>query len=220
MERDERTFLMGEEVGYYDGAYKVSRARYMSAGALSCPIVFRGPGGAVQQLGAQHSNSFEGMYANCPGLKVMMPATSKDAKGMLKTAIRDDNPVVFIESEAMYGVKGEVPVPTCIKAAEVLKSEGINAEVLDLRSIRPLDEEAIFRSVRKTNKAIVVHEASPVASIGAWLASYVTEQMFDYLDAPVRVISAKDFPFPYSKSLEKGMCPEPEDIIRFVKQVA
>ncbi len=293
MERDERVFLMGEEVGYYDGAYKVSRGllqrfgerrvvdtpisengfagvgvgaamvglrpviefmtfnfsligidqvinhaakvRYMSAGTIGCPIVFRGPGGSVHQLGAQHSQSFEAMYANCPGLKVIMPSTPYDAKGLLKTAIRDEDPVVFIESEAMYGVKGPVPeetymipfgsadikrpgtditilsyskaVPTCLQAAEQLAQEGISAEVIDLRSIRPLDEATIFDSVKKTNRAIVVHEAWPVASVGAWIAAHVTEQLFDYLDAPVQVISGADFPYPYSKVLEKEVPP-------------
>lgn len=306
MERDERVFLMGEEVGYYDGAYKVSRgllkrfgekrvidtpisengfagvgigaamvglrpviefmtfnfsligidqvinhaakARYMSAGTLECPMVFRGPGGSVHQLAAQHSQSFESLYANCPGLKLIMPSTPYDAKGLLKTAIRDDNPVVFIESEAMYGVKGPVPeeeylipfgkaeikregsdatilcfskaVPGCLKAAEELAEKGIDAEVIDLRSIRPLDEETIFNSVKKTNRAIVVQEAWPVASVGAWLASHVTQNVFDYLDAPVRVLSGLDYPYPYSKALEQFMAPKTQHIVEVVQRLA
>lgn len=303
MQRDESIFLMGEEVGYYDGAYKVSRgllerfgerrvidtpiaengfagvgvgaafsglrpiiefmtfnfsliaidqvinhaakARYMSAGELKCPIVFRGPGGSVHQLAAQHSQSFEAMYANCPGLKVIMPSTPYDAKGLLKTAIRDDDPVVFIESEAMYGVKGPVPegeylipfgsadvkrrgkdvtiltfskaVPTCLDAAELLEQDGISVEVVDLRSIRPLDEETIFASVMKTNRAIVVQEAWPVASVGSWLAAHVTEKLFDYLDAPVRVLSGLDYPYPYSKTLEAVMRPTPQIIANAIR---
>ncbi len=306
MERDERVFLMGEEVGHYDGAYKVSRgllkkfgerrvidtpisengfagigvgaamvglrpviefmtfnfsligidqvinhaakAHYMSGGELSCPMVFRGPSGSVHQLAAQHSQSFEAMYANCPGLKVIMPATPYDAKGLLKTAIRDENPVVFMESEAMYGVKGDVPeeeylipfgkadvkregtdftilcyskaVPNCLTAAEQLAEQGVSVEVVDLRSIRPLDEETIFNSVKKTNRAIVVHEAWPVASVGSWIAAHVTEQLFDYLDAPVKVVSTLDYPFPYSKALEKSMNPSPEVIVDKIHQLA
>lgn len=305
MQRDERVFLMGEEVGHYDGAYKVSRgllkkfgeqrvvdtpiaengfagvgvgaamvglrpiiefmtfnfsligidqvlnhaakARYMSAGQLACPIVFRGPGGSVQQLAAQHSQNFESLYACCPGLKVIMPCTPYDAKGLLKTAIRDDDPVVFIESEAMYGSKGEVPeeeyliefgkadvkkigsdvtvicysksVPTCMKAAEHLAQEGIDAEVIDLRSIRPLDEQTVFDSVKKTNKAIIVQEAWPVASVGSWIASHVTEQLFDYLDAPIKVMSGLDYPYAYAKSLEKMMRPSTESVFNAVRKL-
>lgn len=296
MELDERVFLMGEEVGYYDGAYKVSRGLlerfgerrvvdtpiaesgfagvgvgaamvglrpviefmtwnfslvaidnvinaaakigYMSAGEWDCPIVFRGPGGSVHQLAAQHSQSFESFYAHCPGLKVVMPSTPYDAKGLLKSAIRDVDPVVFIESEAMYGVKGDVPeetyiipigqadikrqgshvtilswskaVPTCLQAAELLHSKGIEAEVIDLRTIRPLDEATVINSIKKTNNAIVVQETWPIASVGTWVSNFLYENAFDYLDSPVKVISNKDFPFAYAKSLEKVMTPTAE----------
>lgn len=303
MERDESVFLMGEEVGYYDGAYKVSRgllkrfgerrvvdtpiaengfagigvgaalaglrpviefmtfnfsligidqvingaakARYMSGGALRCPVVFRGAGGSVQQLAAQHSQSFENFYAYVPGLKVVMPSTPYDAKGLLKSAIRDEDPVVFIESEAMYGNRGEVPeetfliplgvaevkkpgrdvsifcwsksVPTCLKAAELLAQEGISAEVCDLRTLRPLDEQTVFQSVKKTNRALIVQEAWPIASYGSWLAALIQEQLFDYLDAPVKVLSGLDCPYPYSKVLEKKMAPKPENVVAQAK---
>jgi pyruvate dehydrogenase E1 component beta subunit len=305
MRRDENIFLMGEEVGYYDGAYKVSRgllekfgekrvidtpiaengfaglgvgaafaglrpviefmtwnfsliaidqvvnhaakARYMSAGKISCPIVFRGPGGSVSQLSGQHSQSLESYYAHVPGLKVMMPSNSKDAKGMLKTAIRDDNPVVFIESEAMYGVKSEVPdgeylipfglcevkrpgtkatlicwgktVGTCIAAAEQLATSGVDVEVIDVRSLRPLDEESLVKSIMKTNRAVIVQEAWPIASYGTWLASRLQEQAFDYLDAPIITISGADCPYPYSKAIEHNMRPDPEGVIAAVRRL-
>jgi pyruvate dehydrogenase E1 component beta subunit len=305
MERDDRVFLMGEEVGYYDGAYKVSRgllkrfgemrvvdtpisesgfaglgvgaalvglrpviefmtfnfsliaideivnhaakARYMSGGALSCPIVFRGPNGSVSQLAAQHSHSLEGYYAHIPGLYVVMPSTPHDAKGLLKSAIRDDNPVVFLESEAMYSVKGEVPegeylialgsadvkregrnvtllswgktVPTCLSAAQLLESEGIDAEVIDLRSLRPLDDETIAASIRKTNRAIVVQEAWPVASYGAFLAAYIGERLFDHLDAPVMTLSGLDCPQPYAKSLESVVRPDAHRVATAIKRL-
>lgn len=304
MERDENIFLMGEEVGYYEGAYKVSRGllerfgerrvidtpiaetgfagvgigaamtglrpviefmtwnfsliaidqiintaaklRYMSAGAYKLPMVFRGPSGAVHQLAAQHSQSFESFYANIPGLLLVMPATPYDAKGLLKSAIRDDNPVVFMESEAMYSVKGPVPegeytipigvadikkqgadisiicwsksVPICLSAAELLTKEGIDAEVVDLRSLRPLDKDAILNSVKKTNHALIVQEAWPQASVGTWLSSLISEEAFDYLDAPVITLSGKDCPYPYSKALEKEMAPNLEAIVAAAKK--
>lgn len=305
MEKDERVFLMGEEVGYYDGAYKVSRGllqkfgekrvidtpisetgfagigvgaaqvglrpviefmtfnfsliaidqvvntaakmRYMSAGEFEMPVVFRGPGGSVHQLASQHSQSLESYYVHVPGLKVVMPATAYDAKGLLKSAIRDPNPVVFIESEAMYSVKGQVPegeylipigvadikrpgtdvsiicwsktVPTSLLAAEKLAAEGINAEVVDLRTLRPLDKEAMFNSIKKTNRAIIVQEAWPQASVGTWLAGMIQEEIFDYLDAPVKVLSGRDCPYPYSKSLEKTMAPNPDTVAQAAKSV-
>ncbi len=305
MRRDERIFLMGEEVGYYDGAYKVSRgliekfgekrvidtpiaengfaglgvgaamaglrpiiefmtwnfsliaidqvvnhaakARYMADGEIMCPIVFRGPGGAANQLAAQHSQAFEGYYAHVPGLKVVAPSNSADAKGLLKSSIRDDNPVVFIESEVMYGIKGEVPegeyliplglaeikrpgskvtiiswskaVPTCIAAADQLLTNGVDVEVIDLRSLRPLDEETIIRSVMKTNRALIVQEAWPVASYGTWLASRLQEKVFDYLDAPILTLSGTDCPYPYSKVLEAHMRPTPETVIAAVRRL-
>ena len=305
MERDERVFLMGEEVGYYDGAYKVSRGllqrfgekrvidtpisengfagigvgaasvglrpviefmtwnfsliaidqvvnaaakiRYMSAGELDCPIVFRGPGGSVHQLAAQHSQSLESYYAHVPGLKVVMPSNPYDAKGLLKSAIRDPNPVCFIESEAMYSNKGDVPegeyliplgsadikrpgndvtllcfsktVPTCMRAAEALADQGIHAEVIDLRTIRPLDTQTIFASVMKTNRVLIVQEAWPQASVGTYIAALVQQELFDYLDAPVTVMSGRDTPYPYARSLEKLMAPNAEDVAAAVKKL-
>ena len=306
MQRDERVFLMGEEVGYYDGAYKVSRGlmekfgekrvvdtpisengfaglgigaamaglrpviefmtfnfsliaidqvvnaaakmRYMSAGEFDVPMVFRGPGGAVHQLAAQHSQSLESYYAHIPGLKVVMPATPYDAKGLLKTAIRDPNPIVFIESEAMYSTKGPVPeeeylipigaadikragdrisifcfsktVPTSLLAAEQLAADGINAEVIDLRTIRPLDQQTIFESVKKTNRALIVQEAWPQASVGTYLAALIQQELFDHLDAPVTVLSGRDCPYPYARSLEKMMAPTPEIVVEAAKKLA
>lgn len=305
LQRDERVFLMGEEVGYYDGAYKVSRGllqkfgekrivdtpisengfagvgvgaamvglrpviefmtfnfsliaidqvvnaaakmRYMSAGQFTIPIVFRGPSGSVHQLAAQHSQSFESYYAFVPGLKVVMPSTPYDAKGLLKSAIRDDNPVIFMESEAMYGVKGPVPeeeylipigeadikregndvtiicwsksVPRCLKVAELLAAQGILAEIIDVRTIRPLDEATIFNSVKKTNRAVIVQESWPQASVGAWIASRIQEEMFDYLDAPVLTLSSLDCPYPYAKNLESAMVPDPEKIVESIKRL-
>lgn len=305
MERDERVFLMGEEVGYYDGAYKVSRGllqrfgekrvidtpicengfaglgvgaamvglrpviefmtfnfsliaidqvinsaakmNYMSGGEYQVPIVFRGPGGSVHQLAAQHSQSLESFYGHIPGLKVVMPATPHDAKGLLKSAIRDPNPVVFIESEAMYSVKGEVAdgeytipigvadikragteitlicwsktVPTALSAAAELAQQGINAEVIDIRTVRPLDYECLAQSVRKTNRALVVEEAWPQASVGHWIAARLSEQLFDYLDAPITVISGMDCPYPYAKPLEELLKPNVEQLISVAKSL-
>lgn len=305
MERDDNVFLMGEEVGHYEGAYKVSRgllerfgerrvidtpiaengfagvgigaamaglrpviefmtfnfsligidqvintaakSHYMSAGQLTLPMVFRGPGGSVSQLAAQHSQSFESYYAFVPGLKVVMPATPKDAKGLLKSAIRDDNPVVFIESEAMYGVRAEVPagelllplgkcdikregqnisifcwgktVPIALAAAEQLADTGVSAEVIDLMTLRPLDRDCVFSSVKKTNRALIVQESWPQASVGAWLASVIGDEMFDYLDAPVRVLSSFDNPHPYAKNLEDYMRPSAERVIEEAKRL-
>ncbi len=305
MERDENVFLMGEEVGHYDGAYKVSRGlldkfgeqrvvdtpiaengfagvgigaamvglrpiiefmtfnfsligidqvintaaklRYMSAGQFKLPMVFRGPGGSVMQLGAQHSQCFESFYAHCPGLLVVLPSNSYDAKGLLKSAIRDDNPVVFIESEAMYGVRGDVPeetytielgkadikregaditiacwskaVPWCLEAAEGLAELGVNAEVVDLMTIRPLDEETLHQSVKKTNRLLVVQESWPLASVGHWLAATVSESLFDFLDAPVKVISGQDYPYPYAKNLEALMRPDARKIVEVARSM-
>ncbi len=220
---------------------------YMSAGEFSVPIVFRGPGGAVHQLAAQHSQSFESLYTNIPGLKVVMPSNPYDAKGLLKSAIRDPNPIVFIESEAMYSVKGEVPegeytipigvanvktigrditilcwsksVPICLDAAAKLAELGCQAEVIDLRTIRPLDEETVLNSVKKTNRALIVQEAWPQASVGTWIAALVQEKVFDYLDAPVTVLSGRDCPYPYAKSLEKMMAPNIEMIVEAAQKL-
>ncbi len=305
MQRDDRVFLMGEEVAEYDGAYKVSRgllkefgpkrvvdtpiaelgftgigvgaamvglrpviemmtwnfallaideivnsaakARYMSGGQLGCPIVFRGPGGAALQLGAQHSQSFESWYAHVPGLKVVMPATPADAKGLLKSAIRDDNPVVFIEGEMLYNIKGEVPegehlvplgradikragkdvtfichaktVTVALKAAEQLAAEGVEAEVVDLRTIRPLDEHAILESVAKTNRCVVVEEGWPFAGIGAQVVDLIQREAFDALDAPVLRVTGADVPMPYNRHLERAAKADPAKVIDAAKRV-
>ena len=305
MERDANVFLMGEEVGYYDGAYKVSRGllqrfgekrvidtpisengfagigvgaamsglrpviefmtfnfsliaidqvinsaaklRQMSGGQFTIPVVFRGPGGSVHQLAAQHSQSLESFYAHVPGLDVVLPSNPADAKGLLKSAIREENPVVFIESEAMYSSKGLVPdgeylipigqasvplegsdvtliawskaVPTCLKAAELLTQSGISAEVIDLRTLRPLDKETIFESVKKTSRCVVVQESWPQASVGSWVAQLVQENVFDYLDGPVLVLSGLDYSYPYAKNLEKLMSATPESVSEAVKRL-
>ena len=298
MEKDDRIFLMGEEVGYYDGAYKVSRGllerfgekrvidtpiaesgfagvgvgaamvglrpiiefmtwnfslvaidniinaavkiNYMSAGEFTCPVVFRGPSGSVHQLAAQHSQSFESLYAHIPGLKVVCCANSYDAKGLLKSAIRDNDPIVFIESEAMYGVRSEVPageytiplgkadikrpgkdatiitwaksVPLCLEAAKILAEKGVDVEVIDIMTIRPLDKQCLIESIKKTNRAVIVQETWPVASVGSWLSHLLYTEAFDYFDAPIKVMSTLDCPFPYAKNLEVAMRPNAEQI--------
>jgi pyruvate dehydrogenase E1 component subunit beta len=305
MQRDPDVFLMGEEVGVYQGAYKVSRGlleefgpnrvvdtpitelgfagvgvgaamvglrpivefmtwnfallaidqlvnsaakmRYMSGGQVGCPIVFRGPSGAALQLGAQHSQSFESMYANIPGLKVVMPATPADAKGLLKSAIRDDDPIVFMEGEMLYNVKGEVPegeytlpigvadikrpgehvtlichaktVAIALKAAQQLEAEGISAEVIDLRTIRPLDTAAIFESVGKTHRCVVVEEGWPFAGVGAQVVDEIQREVFDELDAPVLRVTGADVPMPYNKRLEKAAKVDPDKVVEAVRKV-
>ncbi|HEU5218021.1 MAG TPA: pyruvate dehydrogenase complex E1 component subunit beta, partial [Gemmatimonadales bacterium] len=305
MQRDDRVFLMGEEVAEYDGAYKVSRGllkefgpkrivdtpiaelgftgigvgaamvglrpviemmtwnfallaideivntaakiRYMSGGQIGCPIVFRGPGGAALQLGAQHSQSFESWYAHIPGLKVVMPATPADAKGLLKAAIRDDNPVVFIEGEMLYNNKGEVPegehvtplgtadikragndltivshgktVAVALKAAEQLAADGVHAEVIDLRTIRPLDSATVLDSVRRTNRCVVVEEGWQFAGVGAQVVDVIQREAFDALDAPVIRVSGADVPMPYNKQLEKAAKADPAKVMAAAKQV-
>lgn len=224
-----------------------AKARLMTAGAVKCPIVFRGAGGAAYQLGAQHANSFDGIYANTPGLIVLAPATPYDMKGLLKSAIQNDNPVVFFESELTYSLKGEVPeeeyyVP--IGKAEVKKEgtdvslitwsknlfltqkveaelakEGISAEIVDLRTLRPLDKETLLNSVKKTNKAVVIQEQHEVASYGAYLAHVIQSEIFDYLDAPVGLVSTEEVPMPYSKPLEEVILPSVERCVREVKGV-
>lgn len=303
MERDERVFLMGEEVGHYNGAYKVSeglldrfgerrvvdtpiaetgfagvgigaamvglrpiiefmtwnfslcafdqlvnnaaKLRYMSGGQLTLPIVFRGPGGAAHQLAAQHSQVVENFYAYVPGLKVVSPATPYDAKGLLKSAIRDENPIIFIEGEVLYGRKGPVPdeeyvIPlgkgdikregtdvTIIAwskmahiaqdAATELAKNGIEAEIIDPRTIRPLDEELILQSVKKTNRCVIVEEGWPFAGAGAEIAYRVTNKAFDYLDAPVIRVTGEDVPMPYAKNLEHLVLPNVEKVVTAVK---
>ena len=305
MQRDDTVFLMGEEVGVYQGAYKVSRGlldefgptrvvdtpitelafagvgvgaamvglrpvvefmtwnfallavdqlinsaakmRYMSNGQVGVPAVFRGPGGAALQLAAQHSQAFESWYAHVPGLKVVMPATPADAKGLLKSSIRDDDPVVFIEGEMLYNTKGEVPegehivpigqadikreggdvtiichsktVSVALKAAEQLAGDGVNAEVLDLRTIRPLDRESVLKSVAKTHRCVVVEEGWPFAGVGAQVVDTVQREAFDELDAPILRVTGADVPMPYNKQLEKAAKADPAKVIAAVNQV-
>jgi pyruvate dehydrogenase E1 component beta subunit len=299
MARDERVFLMGEEVGEYDGAYKVSKGllakygpkrvrdtpiaelgftgagvgaaiaglrpvvewmthnfallamdqvvneaakmRYMSGGLLSVPIVFRGPNGPAEYLASQHSQSFASFWAHVPGLKVLAPSTPADAYGLLKSAIRDEDPVVFLEGELMYGWKGEVadeeflvpigkaaiarpgrdltivsfskPMRAALEAAEALAARGVEAEVLDLRSIRPLDEAALRESVRRTGRCVVVDEAWPFASVGSQVAYLVSRDCFDRLDAPVALVSGEDVPMPYNHELELAAQPSVAKIV-------
>ncbi|HBH07703.1 MAG TPA: pyruvate dehydrogenase complex E1 component subunit beta [Flavobacteriales bacterium] len=303
MRRDERVFLMGEEVAEYNGAYKVSQGMLdefgpervidtpiaelgftgigvgaamnglrpivefmtfnfavlaadqiinsaakmlqMSGGQYGAPIVFRGPNGQAGQLAATHSQSFEAFYAHVPGLKVITPSNPYDAKGLLKAAIRDENPVLFMESERMYGDKGEVPEgeyilpigkadvtregPDCTiisfgkiiklvkNAADELAKEGIKVEVIDLRTIRPLDSETIMNSVKKTNRLVIVEESWPFASISSEISYQVQNQAFDYLDAPIRRLTQSDTSFAFSKSLIKEALPEVKDIMMAVK---
>jgi len=305
MRRDPAVFLMGEEVGVYQGAYKVSRGLleefgpervvdtpitelgfagigvgaamaglrpvvefmtwnfallaidqivnsaakmlYMSGGQVPIPIVFRGPAGAALQLAAQHSQSFDSYFANIPGLKVVTPATPADAKGLLKSAIRDNNPVVFIEGEMLYNTKGEVPdgehvvpigvadvkregtdvtlvahskmVGLALKAAEELAKDGVSAEVVDPRTIRPLDVATIVASVRKTNRCVVIEEGWPVAGIGAQVVDDIQREAFDWLDAPVLRVTAADVPMPYNKHLEKLAKPDVPRIVAAVNRV-
>ncbi len=209
-----------------------AKMRYMSNGQISCPMVFRGPGGAALQLAAQHSQAFESWYAHIPGLKVVMPATPADAKGLLKSAIRDDDPVVFIEGEMLYNMKGEVPdeeylipigvadirreggdvtivshsktVAPALKAADTLAGEGISAEVIDLRSIRPLDIDTVLGSVVKTNRLVIAEEGWGFAGVGAQVSDLVQREAFDSLDAPIRRVHQADVPMPYNKYLERA----------------
>jgi pyruvate dehydrogenase E1 component beta subunit len=305
MERDPNVFLMGEEVGAYNGAYKVSQGmlekfgekrvidtpiaengfagvgigaamvglrpiiefmtwnfslvaidqivsnaaklRYMSGGQFKLPITFRGPGGSAHMLGAQHSQSFESIYAYVPGLKVVMPATPRDAKGLLKTAIRDDNPTIFIESETMYGHAGDVPeeeylipfgsaevkrpgkdvtlvcwakmVKVCLDAAVKLAEAGYEAEVVDLRSIRPLDGAAVLESVRKTNRLVIVEEGWPFCGVGAQVAFEVQRGAFDSLDAPVERVTGADVPMPYAANLEHHALPDVDKVVAAARRV-
>jgi len=305
MQRDPNVFLMGEEVGVYQGAYKVSRGLleefgpqrivdtpiaelgfagigvgaamgglrpviefmtwnfailaldqivnsaakmlYMSGGQIPMPIVFRGPNGAALQLAAQHSQAWESWVSHIPGLKVVAPATPADAKGLLKSAIRDNNPVMVLEGEMLYNLKGEVPdgehlVPigradvkregkdvtlvchsktlaVALKAADQLAEQDISAEVLDLRSLRPLDDEAILASVRKTNRAVVVEEGWPHAGIGAQLVDLIQRDAFDDLDAPVQRVGQADVPMPYNKHLERAAKASPEKVVAAARRV-
>jgi pyruvate dehydrogenase E1 component beta subunit len=224
-----------------------AKIRQMSGGQLNCPIVFRGPTGSAGQLGATHSQAFENWFANTPGLKVVVPSNPYDAKGLLKAAIRDDDPVIFMESEQMYGDKMEVPegeyliplgvadikregtdvtivsfgkiIKEAYKAADVLAKEGISCEILDMRTVRPMDWEAIFTSVKKTNRLVILEEAWPFASISSEITFQVQENIFDYLDAPIRRITTADTPAPYSPVLLEEWLPNFNDVVKAVKDV-
>jgi pyruvate dehydrogenase E1 component beta subunit len=224
-----------------------AKIRQMSGGQFPCPIVFRGPTGSAGQLAATHSQAFESWYANCPGLKVIVPSNPYDAKGLLKSAIRDDDPVIFMESEQMYGDKGEVPegeytlpigvaeikrsgkdvtlvsfgkiLKEALHAAEELAKEGIDCEVIDLRTIRPLDYDTIFESVKKTNRLVILEESWPFGNISTEITYQVQNQIFDYLDAPVEKINTADTPAPYSPVLLKEWLPDYKDVIKAIKRV-
>ena len=222
---------------------------YMSGGQFKVPIVFRGPGGSAFQVSSQHSQAIESWFAYFPGLKVVMPSTPADAKGLLKSAIRDDDPVIFIEQERMYGNKGEVPddddftipigvadvkrpgtdativarslmVPVALKAAEQLQEQGVNCEVIDPRTIRPLDIETILKSVKKTNRVVIAEESHPFFGVSAEISSQIMERAFDYLDAPVKRVSGADVPMPYAKNLEELAIPKVEQIVAAVREVS
>src|SRR5882724_9705221 len=221
---------------------------YMSGGQFNIPIVFRGPGGSAFQVSSQHSQALESWFAYFPGLKVVMPSTPADAKGLLKSAIRDDDPVIFIEQERMYGLKGEVSddpdftiplgvadikregkdativarslmVPLALKAADALEKEGVSCEVIDPRTIRPLDINSIVESVKKTNRVVIAEESHPFCGVAAEIAAEINERAFDYLDAPVKRVSGVDVPMPYAKNLEQLAIPGPEQIIAAVREV-
>jgi pyruvate dehydrogenase E1 component beta subunit len=305
MQRDDRVFIMGEEVGIYQGAYKVSKGLLqefgemrvvdtpitelgfagvgvgaamvglrpviefmtwnfallaldqvvnsaakmlsMSGGQFNIPMVFRGPNGAALQLSAQHSQSWESWLAHIPGLKVVAPGTPYDAKGLLKSAIRDDNPVLVLEGEMLYNVKGEVPegdytipigkaqvkregdhvtivsygkmINVANQAADQLAKDGIRAEVIDLLTLRPLDAETVCASVRKTNRAVVVEEGWEICGMGAQVADYVQRDCFDDLDAPVLRVHQADVPMPYAKNLERAAKPDAQKTVAAVRQV-
>ena len=224
-----------------------AKIRQMSGGQFPCPIVFRGPTASAGQLAATHSQAFESWYANCPGLKVIVPSNPYDAKGLLKAAIRDDDPVIFMESEQMYGDKAEVPedeyllpigvadikregndvtivsfgkiIKEAYKAADVLAKEGISCEIIDLRTIRPLDLESIFTSVKKTNRLIVLEEAWPFGNVATEITYQVQSEIFDYLDAPIQKINTADTPAPFSPVLLKEWLPNSDDVVASVKKV-
>ena len=224
-----------------------AKIRQMSGGQFPCPIVFRGPTGSAGQLAATHSQAFESWYANCPGLKVIVPSNPYDAKGLLKSAIRDDDPVIFMESEQMYGDKGEVPdgeytlpigvadikrpgkditlvtygkiLKEALKASEELIKEGIDVEIIDLRTIRPMDYQLIFESVKKTNRLVILEESWPFGNISTEITYQVQNEIFDYLDAPIEKINTADTPAPYSPILLKEWLPNYDDVIKAVKKV-
>ncbi len=222
-----------------------AKMRHMSGGQLRCPIVFRAPNGPAEYLASQHSQALQSFYAHVPGLKVVAPATAYDAKGLLKSAIRDDNPVVFLESELAYNWKGEVPegeftieigkadikreggdvsiivhgkpVYYALDAEKILREQGIKAEIVDLRSLRPLDEEALFKSVAKTHRAVVVDESWPMCSYGSYISHLISTKCFDDLDAPVEFVASEDVPMPYNHKLELAVQPSIEKIVAAAK---
>ncbi|AJA68990.1 pyruvate dehydrogenase complex E1 component subunit beta [Myroides odoratimimus] len=224
-----------------------AKMRQMSGGQFNIPIVFRGPTASAGQLGATHSQAFENWYANVPGLKVVVPSNVYDCKGLLKAAIRDNDPVIFMESEQMYGDKGEVPegeytiplgvadikregtdvtivsfgkiIKEAYKAADELAQEGISCEIIDLRTVRPLDQEAILKSVKKTNRLVILEEAWPFGSISSEITYMVQEQAFDHLDAPIQRITTADTPAPYSPVLLQEWLPNANDVVKAVKKV-
>ncbi|MBA3986113.1 MAG: pyruvate dehydrogenase complex E1 component subunit beta [Flavobacteriales bacterium] len=224
-----------------------AKMRQMSGGQFSIPIVFRGPTASAGQLGATHSQAFESWYANCPGLKVIVPSNPKDAKGLLKSAIRDNDPVIFMESEQMYGDKGEVPegeyvipigvaeikregkdvtivsfgkiIKEAYKAAEELEKDNISCEIIDLRTVRPLDYKTILDSVKKTNRLVILEEAWPFGNVSTEITYKVQSEAFDFLDAPIIKINTADTPAPYSPNLLKEWLPNSEDVIKAVKKV-
>jgi pyruvate dehydrogenase E1 component beta subunit len=224
-----------------------AKIRQMSGGQFPCPIVFRGPTASAGQLAATHSQAFESWYANCPGLKVIVPSNPYDAKGLLKSAIRDEDPVIFMESEQMYGDKGEVPegeytlpigvadikregkdvtivsfgkiIKAAYAAADSLAKEGIECEIIDLRTIRPMDYESIFNSVKKTNRLVILEESWPFGNISTEITYQVQNQIFDYLDAPVEKINTADTPAPYSPLLLAEWLPNSDDVVKAVKKV-
>jgi pyruvate dehydrogenase E1 component beta subunit len=225
-----------------------AKTSYMSGGQMRCPVVFRGPNGAAARVGAQHSQCFASWYAHVPGLKVVAPWSAADAKGLLKSAIRDPNPVIFLENEILYGQTFDVPtdadrtvpigkarvvregsdvtivafsimVGKALEAARTLAEEGIEAEVIDLRSIRPLDIDTIVTSVKKTNRVVAAEEGWAFAGIGAEIAAIVMDQAFDWLDAPVARVAAEDVPLPYAANLERLALPQADDIVKAAKAV-
>ena len=224
-----------------------AKIRQMSGGQFPCPIVFRGPTGSAGQLAATHSQAFESWYANCPGLKVIVPSNPYDAKGLLKASIRDDDPVIFMESEQMYGDKGEVPegeyilpigvaeikekgtdvtivsfgkiIKEAYKASKILQEEGISCEIIDLRTVRPLDFDTVFESVKKTNRLVILEEAWPFGNVATEITYQVQSQIFDYLDAPVIKINTADTPAPYSPVLLQEWLPNANDVVAAVKKV-
>ncbi|NJB36148.1 pyruvate dehydrogenase complex E1 component subunit beta [Croceivirga sp. JEA036] len=224
-----------------------AKIRQMSGGQFDCPIVFRGPTASAGQLAATHSQAFESWFANCPGLKVVVPSNPADAKGLLKASIRDNDPVIFMESEQMYGDKGEVPegeftiplgvaeikregkdvtivsfgkiIKEAYKAADELEKEGISCEVIDLRTVRPMDHETILNSVKKTNRLVILEEAWPFGNVATEITYQVQEKVFDYLDAPIIKINTADTPAPYSPVLLEEWLPNSDDVVKAVKKV-